>query len=482
MSSGIKGNVLPLGDSQIFTSTEQYLGQGERSELFSSRPLGKREASTDNTEERAVKIIKKQLDFGPSRADKPVEKPFPVLGDFSLFNNKKVTIFSEFGEEKAPFLTNPNIPFFSPTRLSRLSFKSIFIANPDPSKEDLEWIGKVEESLKLATSCDTEESLRNALALERVENQGINTSYLCKILTDEVDETGKRKIVIGGVLKFGDEEVGTERNSSRDILRSKVGISPGKSLFRECIASGLHPDRIPCTIKVTFTTIKGTERVASLQKYIPNAREIHTLNVPEASLHIPIEEVFEMAFVDLRLVNTDRNRGNALLPKDSYSMLYLIDHGCVLSEGFKDRAIFCWGSWSQTEFGFSDVYKQKIAELNIENDRMICKNAFPEISDGVLKCLGLSTFLLQESVLLDLSLKQIASFYFSPYPSLEMPSFAANLYEKICEKVSSIEEFDSLAKESVKLGPKWVKEYTSLSENTKSLESFLYRKIADLTL
>ncbi|NNM43461.1 MAG: hypothetical protein HKM07_03880 [Chlamydiae bacterium] len=381
-------------------------------------------------------------------------------------------------------LTLPKKEAYSPTKLEKLTVKEIYIPNRTLTAEELNWVEKIQESLTLATSAATPACLREKLALEMIEGGilGVNNSYFCKILTGKVDDQGSSEVVIGGVLKFGDEEAGTKRNLRKDITRSKYGISPGKSYARECIASALHPERIPCTIKITFLAENGQERLASLQRFIPEARDLHTVDIVKESMNFPEEEVCEMALVDLRLVNTDRHKGNALIPKNSFSSLYLIDHGCVLSEGFQDKAVFCWSAWSRAELGFPEQYKERIAKIDIQNDRRICKETFPDVSEGVLKSLGLSTFLLQESAKADLSLRRIAAYYFTSENPLCSSSFAEILYKKINAKVASIEEFDVLAREQAKLAVKLVQEYYEAGDFTASLETFLIMKIAAVEL
>ncbi len=381
-------------------------------------------------------------------------------------------------------LTLPKKDSYSPTKLEKLTVKEIHIPNRTLTAEELNWIEKIQEALTLATSLETTILLRDKLALEMIQSEvlGINNSYFCKVLSDRTDSQGNPEAVIGGVLKFADEEAGTKRNLRKDIIRSKHGISPGRSYARECIASALHPERIPCTIKITFLTTHGQERVASLQKYIPETRSLHKVDASKELMSFPEEEVCEMALVDLRLVNTDRHKGNALLPKDSFSSLYLIDHGCVLSEGFQDTAVFCWSSWSRAEQGFPEKYKARIAQIDIQNDRRVCKETFPDISKGVLKSLGLSTFLLQESAKADLSLRQIAAYYFTSEMPLCSSSFAEVLYKKINAKASSIEEFDVLARKQAKYAVKLVQEYYQEGDFTSSLEAFLIKNTMPVEL
>jgi hypothetical protein len=216
------------------------------------------------------------------------------------------------------------------------------------------------------------------------------------------------------------------------------------------------------------------EKIGSLQRYIPNTRDLHKIgNLTEVSSQFLEKDVSELTRFDLRFVNADRHRGNLLLPEDKLSPFYLIDNGCILPDGFLSPAVFCWIEWEKAGRAFSNEDAKEIAEIDIEKDRALIRKHFPEVSNDLLKTLTVSTFILQEGVKEGLSPKQIASFYLL-YGTSSIFTFV--YAKKIYDFIYTKQDFDAAARSEVSKAVLLLKMFIQEKGNPSSSEMITYLK------
>ena len=226
------------------------------------------------------------------------------------------------------------------------------------------------------------------------------------------------------VFKPDDEELGTKNcpNSemrTADAGRARDGINPGDSAALECVAFLLDRQRlIPPTVMVTLPCFRtfgcyfpAATKTGSLQQFVPNTRTFGDLQPEERDRMWKnselIRQISDIALLDIRLFNTDRNKGNLLITAER---LVPIDHGCIAAIGFVDDVNLCWLVIPEVfnkKLNLSEISK---LDLNWDRDKNLVLATFPNLHPAYLRTLEASHVLLEIGLQRGLTIGQIASF------------------------------------------------------------------------
>ncbi len=359
----------------------------------------------------------------------------------------------------------------SPVDISKLNV-SYNATIPDDSQEVHAWALSVFTSVQSSNDIQVEDSERKMLTPKLTNSEGINGSYFIRQNVD-----GEWKIV--GIFKPLDEAVGAP-NALKvgSIVASKHGIKPGTEGNREVWAWILGKALgVPPTVLLTLGSPVFVRRVkdtpqnkpGSLQQFVPDARDFHRIPQKELDEIIPKirhSETHRIAILDLKLANTDRNKGNLLLSEtDGVYTLHPIDHGCILSQKFVDAAAPYWAEFPGADTSFTPKEKEFIAAIDIEKDIEEIRKSFPSFSTEDEYTLRIATMILQEGARQDLSPLEILALY-KQFADYSQP-LAPRIYLKAESSSSSKEEFLGLAKLYVERAVSLVRSFSDNEPDVK---------------
>ncbi len=183
-------------------------------------------------------------------------------------------------------------------------------------------------------------------------------------------------------------------------------------------------------------------KTGSAQRYVPGTTTLKELDDQEWAERIEkisLEQVQDLAVLDIRTYNTDRHLGNILINKEN--QIFAIDHGCIATRAFKDPALFSWLTWPKAHIPFSEEQKAYIASLKWEDTETAILKDFKEFPKESLETLKYSHFLLQEGAHAGLTPFQIGCFMVGCkiMNNATLPSPLQLLYEKHKEKPEQLQ-------------------------------------------
>lgn len=226
-----------------------------------------------------------------------------------------------------------------------------------------------------------------------------------------------------------------------EVLPGQYGIAPDMDCANQNIARGLHPEIGYSVLEIeleddhfyqvgvspeTVLTKRG-----SLQAFIPNTLSMKDLSCEQtnaALADVPLDRLQQIFFLDLRLVNTDRNAGN-LLYNTKIKQTFPIDHALILPARFQTASELAWIAWDQARLPFSPQILETIAHLDFEKDKERILSTAPNYPLESLETMRIAYALLQIAAQAGLTPFQIACFY-TGKPISPMMSLYANTREK----------------------------------------------------
>jgi len=209
------------------------------------------------------------------------------------------------------------------------------------------------------------------------------------------------------VFKPADEEPGMKDNPKNNHVSPKKGILPGEGYLREVAAYLLdHENRA----KVPFTQIVETKigGKGSLQKFVKNIGTLTNMSSSKFS----VSNVHNIAQLDIRMMNMDRNSDNFLVTEtDDGLELIPIDHTYSLPSTLGE-AWFDWMYWKQAKEPFSEAMVQYIDKINIEQDAELLRSL--KIREECITVMKLSTLVLKKAASVGWSPYKVAAFLCRP--------------------------------------------------------------------
>eukprot|EP01130_Rhizamoeba_saxonica_P004881 TRINITY_DN1977_c0_g1_i1.p1 TRINITY_DN1977_c0_g1~~TRINITY_DN1977_c0_g1_i1.p1 ORF type:complete len:355 (+),score=86.71 TRINITY_DN1977_c0_g1_i1:155-1219(+) len=238
---------------------------------------------------------------------------------------------------------------------------------------------------------------------------------------------------IVSVFKPSDEEPGS-LNNPKNSISPKSGTKPGEGTSREVAAYLLdHESRacVPETVATEFMFWRGKEerKCGSLQAYVKNVGESWDMS----SSRFSVEDVHNIAQLDIRIFNMDRNGGNLLVtnPENIEGFkLVPIDHTYSLPDKL-DGAWFEWMYWKQAKVPISDDLLRYIRDIDIEADSEILRKL--EVREECINTMRYTTTILKIGAEMGITLFDIADIICR---KKDQPS----ALETICIQMKGIEE------------------------------------------
>jgi ribosome biogenesis protein Nip4 len=250
-----------------------------------------------------------------------------------------------------------------------------------------------------------------------------------------------------GVFKPADEEPGMKDNPKNNHVPAKKGILPGEGYLREIAAYLLdHENRA----KVPFTQIVETKmsdniKKGSLQKFVKNIGTLTDMSSSKFS----VSNVHNIAQLDIRLMNMDRNSENFLVTEtDDELELIPIDHTYSLPSTLSE-AWFDWMYWKQAKEPFSESMIQYIEKIDIEQDSEILRSL--KIREECINVMKLSTLVLKRAASVGWSPYKIATFLCRPLKGEDKRSPLEKLVDIAKEKEDYWNSIVALINENINL-------------------------------
>lgn len=203
----------------------------------------------------------------------------------------------------------------------------------------------------------------------------INSPVLCMEGTGGTYFIKNTKSTVA-VFKPKDEDPLSINNPKKQIITGFSGFKSGDGVLREVFAYELEPSLVPETrIAQLKHSSFETPKVGSLQKYVSNAESSEEYGSNLFSL----SDIQEIALLDIRIVNCDRNGENLLVTRDTSTKqfkLHPIDHAFSLPSytSFDNLRHFEWMNYRQSKLPISQDLKDKIQNINIEDDVALAKS------------------------------------------------------------------------------------------------------------
>jgi len=265
-----------------------------------------------------------------------------------------------------------------------------------PEKLKGEEVGNLE--VELALDLDMIHCFKDAVKNKRLElcEEGIGGTYFV------IEKNGQKF----AVYKPSNEEAGCINNPKKNGNSSFPGIKPGEGYLREVAVYMLdHEHRA----KVPFTQIvKEGENFGSLQKFLENDGSM----ADYGNSGIMVENVHNIAQLDIRIMNNDRNEENLLIVKsDDGTEIFPIDHAYSLPSTLGE-ANFYWLNWKQAKQPNSELMSEYIKNINIENDSKVLRKI--GISEESVKVMKLATMVLKRGAQVGWNFFQIGSYLVRP--------------------------------------------------------------------
>lgn len=208
--------------------------------------------------------------------------------------------------------------------------------------------------------------------------------------------------VLEGKYSFDTAQHGTQKRSILvDEQNTKVGIIKSKN---ELLAYALDYDHFAKVPPVVEIYIPECGQVV-VQKWVADSKMIrnHQFDSEDSSKQANfIEQLHHVRLLDIRLGNSDRNKGNLLVLKhQDQEQLIPIDHDLIMFYIPNDL------NWESVYLNlpFSAVTQAYINNIDLEKDALIMKDLGYSKDD--IKAMKLRTTLLKMSVEKNLQLKQV---------------------------------------------------------------------------
>ncbi|CBK23691.2 uncharacterized protein [Blastocystis hominis] len=265
------------------------------------------------------------------------------------------------------------------------------------------------------------------------------------------------------VFKPEDEEPFAEHNP-----RNFQGVT-GQSGFRKGIRSGEgwkrevaaylidhgHIFAVPSTVQAHVCHPFFTQRhpklrfkVGSLQEFVQDADLVSDWSPSKFSAF----EVQKIAFLDMYLMNTDRNDANIMVCKkrqitaDDAFLLIPIDHGYTMPDRYElNEWSWCWLDWKQMKRPWDNRIVEYAAQLNVQEDVRLLNESL-----GIRKiCLILfriSGLVLKIGIQHGLVPYDIASMYIRRDSSPDAPCALEKLVQECVEKLHVLELLQKMGK------------------------------------
>jgi len=253
---------------------------------------------------------------------------------------------------------------------------------------------------------DTLDRVSKGLLLHppRLCDEGVGGTYFLR------DEKGD----IAGVFKPQDEEPGAINHPKEPLDKLKEGLLPGEGAIREVAAflldrggrAKVPPTRVANLVHSSFSFKQQSEpaqaKIGSLQRFVENDGVSWDMGPAKFDL----EDVHNIAQLDIRLFNMDRNGANLLIKKngDRYNLIP-IDHTYVLPDRL-EGASFEWQFWPQARKPVNEDLKNYIESIDIEADAHSLRTL--NIREECIKTMKITTLLLKKAVGAGLNFSQIA--------------------------------------------------------------------------
>ncbi|KAL6127236.1 hypothetical protein ACLB2K_075277 [Fragaria x ananassa] len=164
-----------------------------------------------------------------------------------------------------------------------------------------------------------------------------------------------------------------------------AGVPP--TVMVKCLHNGFnHPEGYESAAK--------NMKIGSLQMFMKNQGSCEDIG-PRA---FPVQDVYKISVLDMRLANADRHAGNILISRDSEDseiVLIPIDHGYCLPEKFED-CTFDWLYWPQAQQPYSSDTIDYIKSLDAEQDIGLLKFHGWNLPPDCARTLRISTMVLKK--------------------------------------------------------------------------------------
>ena len=328
--------------------------------------------------------------------------------------------FLTLSTESIPQLTNITpvhfnqcLPGFS------ISLDSIIIMNEELRPNALNLIESINQSGELAKDPTLSSLAKNALKIKRKPKSaayfipGLQSQEISRLANLSIEE--KNRFILENVQTLAvfkpSDEVRGEKNhqkSREEVICSKEGVSPSCEIPNEVITAGLRS--LPFVVIEAEMSAKeifmnaNTKRGVLVQ-FIPH------LKTPQET--VLVKDFQMMAFIDLSLLNTDRNQRNILFSNEN---LYPIDHANILPSKFLSSGWFEWRDWAIAKKTFEPEFLEKIEKLNVDEDIEKIKHLYPNYPSENLEILKYTYYLLKKGAGAGLSPFQFASILMAENP------------------------------------------------------------------
>jgi len=243
------------------------------------------------------------------------------------------------------------------------------------SKDPLKHLDTGFRALKYSNGRNSSITTTTSLIEDANSAVKINSPELCEEGTGGTYFIKNQKSASVAVFKPKDEDPLSINNPKKQIISGFSGFKSGDGIAREVFAYELEPTLVPETRIVELKhPMFETTKVGSLQQFVANAESSEEYGSNMFSL----SDIQEIALLDIRIVNCDRNGENLLVTRSANKefKLHPIDHAFSLPSytSFDNLKHFEWMNYRQSKQPIPQNLKDKIQNINIENDVALAKS------------------------------------------------------------------------------------------------------------